>query len=342
MKLKDISLEAGVAVSTVSRVLKDPDSSAASPETKEKIFQIALKGGYITEIPRLDPIDQFPPSSLPAKVLYCMLAVDPKEREDNSYFSRLMESIREAAHHYNYMVEYYFPSAESNGAVSLPLDANKTVRGIIVIGRSLPNFVNELKSRFDNILYIGLTALDVPCDQIICPGFDAAKSVVELLHDSGHTRIGFIGSSDDDRIAGYLKAMEERDLPIDRERMVVTRGMSYLCGHDGMAYLLDHTDPEDPLTAVFCGNDNTAIGALQACKERNIQVPEDINLIGMDGSEMGKYMTPSISTVNVPLEEMGRFAVRVLRDRIHGGHSKPIHIHFPFDILERQSGPTLR
>lgn len=342
MKLKDIAREAGVAISTVSRVLKDPDSSAASPEMKEKIFQIALKGGYINEIPGPDSFDDAPHSTLPTKVLYCMLAVDPKESEDSPFFNRLMESIRSAAHHYNYITEYYFPTGDDKNGLSIPMDMGKTVRGIIVIGRSLPNFIDELTGRFDNILYIGLTSLETDCDQIVCSGFDAAKAVVHLYNKNGHEKIGFIGPADDDRMRGYMQAMTEVGLSVEAPTMIAQTDMSYNGGYTGMNQLLDNRDIFHPVTAVFCANDNSAIGALQACRERGIRVPEDVNIIGMDGSEMAKYLTPSLSTVHVPLEEMGKFAVRVLRDRMHGGHARPIKVFFPFNIIERASGPSKR
>lgn len=339
MKLKDISREAGVAVSTVSRVLKDPDSSAASPETKEKIFRIALRGGYISEIPGPDSFAEQVPLTQPSRVLYCMLAVNPEERNDSPFFNRLIESIRASAHHYNYIVEYYFPSNEKDIPARLLEENSQAVRGIIVIGRSLPSFAEELKKRFDNILYIGLTNLvDLPCDQIICSGYRASMDVVKMFLKHGHKRIGFVGPSDDDRINGYFAAMERNHLAVD-ENMYQITPMSYDGGYNGMKELLKKQDSSDPITAVFCANDNSAIGALQACKEMNVRVPEDICLIGMDGSEMTKYMTPSISTVHTPLEEMGKFAVRVLRDRMHGGHSSPLKIYFPYDIVRRGSGP---
>ena len=110
-------------------------------------------------------------------------------------------------------------------------------------------------------------------------------------------------------------------------------------GFDGMKKLLAQRDEQHPVTAVFCASDKTAIGALQACKQQGLRVPEDISLMGMDDSEMTQYLTPSLSTIHVPLEEMGKFSIRVLRDRMHGGHTFPIRVSFPFFIKQRGSGP---
>ena len=116
--------------------------------------------------------------------------------------------------------------------------------------------------------------------------------------------------------------------------------MSINGGYDGMKKLLALKDKQHPVTAIFCASDKTAIGALQACKEEGLRVPEDISLIGMDDSEMTQYLTPSLSTIHVPLEEMGKFAVSVLRARMHGNHTYPIRVSFPFFIKVRGSGPV--
>lgn len=343
MRLKDISEKAGVAISTVSRVLSDPTSSAASQETKDLIFKIALEGGYISQIPEGDSFEtNYVPTALPPKTLYCMLAVDPQEYDDSPFFSRLMSSIRNTAAHYNYIVEFYFPSRDNPESLTAPFAKENTVRGIIVIGRFLPAILGDLKERFKNIVYIGLTDLkNADCDQVICEGYKAAQAAVKCFHDHGHKYIAFIGTNDDDRSLGYKAALKDLNLPKEAYLLQDSFSMSINGGYEGMKKLLSLRDKDHPVTAVFCASDKTAIGALQACKEQGIRVPEDISLMGMDDSEMTRYLTPSLSTIHVPLEEMGKFSIRVLRDRMHGGHTYPIRVSFPFFIQKRDSGPAL-
>ena len=342
MRLKDISEKAGVAISTVSRVIKDPSTSAASQETKDLILKIALEGGYISRIPEMDSFEaEYVPSSQPPRTLYCMLAVDPREYDDSPFFSRLMGSIRDTAAHYNYYVEFYFPSHDHPETLSAPPTKEGLVRGVIVIGRFLPSILDDLKERFKSIVYIGLTDLpEAGCDQIICEGYAAAEAAVRCFMEHGHTNIAFIGSNDDDRSRGYRDAMKKYSLPYKDYLCQDSFSMSINGGYDGMKKLLALKDKQHPVTAIFCASDKTAIGALQACKEEGLRVPEDISLIGMDDSEMTQYLTPSLSTIHVPLEEMGKFAVRVLRDRMHGNHTYPIRVSFPFFIKVRGSGPV--
>ena len=91
------------------------------------------------------------------------------------------------------------------------------------------------------------------------------------------------------------------------------------------------------LTAVICANDMTAVGALRACKELGIRVPEELSLIGINDIPNVRYVQPKLSSIHVPLDEMGKLAVRVLADRISGGHTLPIKVSLPYYIVERAS-----
>ena len=90
-------------------------------------------------------------------------------------------------------------------------------------------------------------------------------------------------------------------------------------------------------TAVFCANDDTAIGAVRALLEHNVRVPEDISVIGMDDIEMSRYLSPMLTTVHIPTEDMGKQAAKVIIDRMEGGHKIPMKIKFPISISPRES-----
>lgn len=91
------------------------------------------------------------------------------------------------------------------------------------------------------------------------------------------------------------------------------------------------------ITAIFCANDNTAIGAIKALRERGYRIPEDISIIGVDDIETAQYLSPMLTTVHIPTEEMGRTAAKILIDRISGGHKLPMKIVLPFYIAKRDT-----
>ena len=69
-------------------------------------------------------------------------------------------------------------------------------------------------------------------------------------------------------------------------------------------------------------------------------MPEDLAIMGLDDSEMTRYISPTLSSIHIPLEEMGEFTVKVLFDRIHDHHKTIIRTYFPFEIVERDSTKT--
>ncbi len=84
-------------------------------------------------------------------------------------------------------------------------------------------------------------------------------------------------------------------------------------------------------------NDITAIGAIRAIHECGYQVPRDISLISMDDIEIAQYVSPMLTTMHIPIEEMGKMTAKILIDRIQNGHSLPLHISLPYYLVKRES-----
>ena len=96
-------------------------------------------------------------------------------------------------------------------------------------------------------------------------------------------------------------------------------------------------EAKSDITAIFCANDNTAIGAIKAIREKGYRIPEDISIIGVDDIETSQYISPMLTTVHIPMEEMGQLAAKILIDRINGGHRIPLKTLLPFYIAKRDT-----
>ena len=90
-------------------------------------------------------------------------------------------------------------------------------------------------------------------------------------------------------------------------------------------------------TACLCSNDVIAIGAMRAIREFGLTVPGDISIISMDDINVGQYLDPTLTTIHLPLAEMGRMTAKILIDRIEGGHHLPMKIVLPYHMVERES-----
>ena len=91
------------------------------------------------------------------------------------------------------------------------------------------------------------------------------------------------------------------------------------------------------MTAIFCPNDLTAIGVMRALQEAGLRIPTDISVISIDDIDMAQYLSPMLTTIHVPLDEMGQTAAKILIDRIQGGHHLPMKISLPFYLAVRES-----
>lgn len=183
-------------------------------------------------------------------------------------------------------------------------------------------------------MYAGLNSLDAKYDQIICDGGQAAYAAVSRLIELGHKKIAYIGETDkEERYNGYCRALEHAGIPILKGYISNVK-LSSEGGYQGANILFDR---DCDATAWFCSNDMTAIGAMRAVKEHGLQIPEDISIISIDDIDTAQYLTPMLTTVHIPIEEMGKMAAKTLIDRIEGGHTLPMKISFPFYIAGRES-----
>ncbi|HWA47005.1 MAG TPA: LacI family DNA-binding transcriptional regulator [Dongiaceae bacterium] len=167
----------------------------------------------------------------------------------------------------------------------------------------------------------------------------AAYEAVRYLIEQGHTRIGFIAARLDARararMAGHARAMEEAGLPIDNRIATTERSSSVAAGTAMISTLLDRGAELD---AIFCCDDNLALGALFECQRRGIAVPEQMSLIGFNDLEFAACACPSLSSVATPRYEMGRLSAEILMRIIETGE-RPANpkIDVGFSIRKRQS-----
>ncbi len=338
MTLKEIAKEAGVSISTASRIINSKDSTAASPDVQERILSIAEYYNYVPKNTNRKNRVRTADKRQAMRSIACLHARSPKALSD-PFFSRLAHSIEEEARKNNCMVKYTFSAIDfENPSILQTLDDDK-VDGIAIIGRCDSDILNRLKESYSDMIYIGLNSYDPQCDCVICDGFQISSSAVEYLINLGHRHIAYVGEvSHERRFTGYSAALAENNIPIE-QNYIADVALSSEGGYQGMMALLNKTDK---LTAVFCSNDITAIGVMRALKETGHNIPGDISVVGVDDIEAAQFLSPTLTTVRVPIEELGAIGAKILIDRINQGHTIPLSISIPHKIIERESCSAVR
>ncbi|MEA5457357.1 LacI family DNA-binding transcriptional regulator [Sinomonas sp. JGH33] len=162
----------------------------------------------------------------------------------------------------------------------------------------------------------------------------AARAVIE----AGHRRIAYIGGPQDDparieREIGLREELASAQLPVD-ESWILTGNYQISAGYSLTQRLLD---ADHRPTAIVCGNDRMAVGAITAALEHGLRVPQDLSIVGYDDQEQfAAEMHPALTTVSIPHYAMGRTAVERLLDSLHTGRP-PLGTTIPGELIRRDS-----
>ena len=333
MTLKGIASLAGVSPSTVSRVINYPDSKAASREVEDKIWQIVRETGYIPDVSArsLKLHNASVRSQNAPKAIGCLLA---RTHTTDPFFSKIARGLEREALRNGYTVKYIFSYQDIQNPEIQQSVLQTKVGGVALLGRPDSKMRSFLKENFKKIIYAGLNNIDSEFDQIICNAYLASKTAVSYLAELGHTRIAYLGERKNEiRYRGYLDAISQLALPLNREYIIDTP-LSTQGGYQAAMRLLSS---ENNITALFCANDLTAIGAMKAARETGKRIPDDLSIIGIDDIETCQYTKPMLTTIHIPMEDLGTMTAKILIDRIETGKRIPMKVELPFCLIRRDS-----
>ncbi len=225
---------------------------------------------------------------------------------------------------------------------------SQRLSGVIILPPIAEN--RELLQVLDdlNVPYVRVTARHgsayappLPGRQIVSKDREGCRSAAEHLVANGHTRIGFIAAppsyaSAHERRAGFVEGLNARGLEIPPD-IEVEGAYSFDSGYAAAQKILQN--PDRP-TAIFACNDEMAIGAYKAAFELGLRIPEDLSLVGFDDSPIASRVYPPLTTVRLPIRDMGKCATETLMNPEFNRNSVII-----FDsslIVRESSGPRPR
>jgi len=219
--------------------------------------------------------------------------------------------------------------------------AQQNIGGVVLVGGARDMEVYD----FLNSRHIPYVLTSVFNGNVPSLGWDnrfEAHRLADHLLDLGHRRIGVLSgvTRDNDRaserVHGYHEAMRERGIEPD-PAMTIECSYDVPAGRAGMRQLLALPTPP---TAVLCGNDVLAFGAILECLSRNIAIPAQISIAGFDDLEMAAHFQPPLTTVRSPAVDMGQRAARMLIAADEGRPMPPSVCYELELILRRTTGPV--
>jgi len=327
VSIKDIAKEAGVSPSTVSRALHD--HPRISSETKAYIQNLAKSMGYV-------------PSTVARNLVGKRTATIGVAMADltDPYYDRLMSGVEDeaATHGYQLVLSSFYRSPERELAIVHDFHKRR-MDGIIVTGSAVVGAYQSSDHKF----FMPIVLVNNPHYpfSVSINGYMGAKQVVRHLIALDHRRIAYVtwGTEHVDganRLRGYQSALAEHNVPFDKT--LVVSGDGGITG--GIKAVPNLFDLPQPPTAIFGFNDMTAIGVINALRQRNLEVPRDISVAGYDDLEMASYYYPPLTTVRQPTYQVGERAVNMLHKLISGDKGVAPEILEPELVIRESTAPV--
>ena len=350
--IRDIAKRCGVGVSTVSRAINNhPD---VNPATKARIMEVVRETGFVPN----DSARCLKRTETNSIALLVTGLSNPMFME----MIRILETGVEKRG-YSTILRHVGPQEEPI-ALAQTLVRERKVRGIVFLGGEFVHDVNALEQI--GVPFILATVPEdaagagseelrraqsegrVRCVKVSIDDERAGYDAAQYLLSQGHERIGMIPQGLDQhsvgilRYRGFMRALEERDLSMEEERVrPVKEGPDHFTMRNGYNAAGELIARCPDLSAIFCFSDVLAIGASRALIDAGRRIPEDISVLGFDGIETGDYVNPRLSTLQQPYEEIAQESVRLLFDMIGDEHACPEDLIFRAELIPREStGPA--
>lgn len=344
MSIKQIAKMAGTSPATVSRILNNPNYHCNDAKVRERVWNAAMELHYVPNEAARN-LKKGVKNSL-EKTRYIQVLMTRTERSQaDPFFTEVLRVVESEIHRNSCILSqvWYmsvFSSDKQCRLNNIPQMVEDLYReideksdGLIVIGRCNKEALKILKSRFKNLVSINRNPTNREIDEVTCDGKKIAATAVEYLIGLGHNDIAYVGECHgESRYKGYVDTLMKHDLELNPSYIFETK-QTEIAGYEIMENILQL---EDIPTAIYCANDITAVGMLKAiAKSKNKYL--NISVISSDDIEQAQFTKPMLTTVALPKEEMARFAVYLLLNRINGKHKSVTTMELEGHLVIRES-----
>lgn len=334
--IKDVAREAGVSITTVSKILNGNDHDIGK-STKERVMQV---------IDALHYVRSSSARSLVTKKTNVVGLLVPDI--SNSYFAELAQAIELEVRKQGYVLIFCDTSDDAqNESRCLKLLLEQSVDGLVVVPTTVSTYgeITGAMSMKKPIVFLDRIFEDAihqrqgqDTEKIGNVWFDNVQGgylATQHLIGCGHRRIGCItgplhNKSAQERLKGYRQALEENGIPYDPQ-LVIEANYRHASGGPAAEKLM-----QQDITAMFIQNDLMAVSAYAAIAAAGKEVGKDISIVGYDNTEYCEWMTPKLTSIIQPGSEMGRQAGKMIVSLIEG---QPVELAHQFepDLCQRQS-----
>jgi len=325
--IDDVAREADVSAASVSRVVSG--KGYVSEETRRRVTEALVRTGYV--------VNRQARGLAGGRSQVVGLVVRDL---DTNYIGEIVRGIDEelASAQYDLML-YTTHRRKHRESVFVATLTSGFADGLLLVLPADPEaYIDSIARREFPYVLIDHGGLNDPGPSVGATNEQGGYDATCYLLDLGHTRIGLVTGflqmgCATDRVAGYRRAHAERGVPVD-ESLIGIGDFHQPLGYERARELLAL---EDPPTAIFASNDESAFGVMDAVRDCGLRIGDDISIVGFDDILTASMVHPQLTTVRQPLKEMGRRATRMLLDRIENPSLPPERIDLSTELVIRQS-----
>lgn len=326
--IKDVAKQANVSTATVSRVLNG--QGGYSKATEEKVIKAIHELGYQ---PNAFARGLIKNKSNTIAILFPEVS--------SQFSSKILKGVEEEAHNLGSSVIVCNTASHGKRTMKyLEVLAEKRIDGILFVSEQITSeYYQKLESMNVPVILVATESYQYPLPFVKVDDRHAAYTATSHLIKNGHTKIGMISGNKEDpiaglpRIEGYKQALTANCLSINEENIVFSKGFSF---EDGLANLPILLQRVPDITAIFAASDSIAIGAISAAHKLGIRIPHDLSIIGYDNLPIAEMSIPQLTTVDQPLDKMGKVAANMLFSMMESDQKAESRI-MPHSIIERES-----
>lgn len=330
---EDVARHAGVSRGVVSYVVNNGPRQVA-PETRDRVLKAIEDLGYRPN-KHAQRLMREQGDSIAGRQ-FGLVLTDPSMLR-RPYYGSILAGIHKTAHAQNCHVRFIrFFEELRNPVLFNELVHEEEISGLllmsldqVIIGEQDRHLIRQIQSRIKNIVCIEWEWEDLPSIN-----FNRAEATFKAtchLIEMGHKAISYVGQ-EDNRVLGYRQACLENEIPASV--YYVTPRANMVASYDMAELLLAQTSLP---TAITAGCDEVAIGLLKAFTDQGIQVPKDIALASVDNIPVAEFITPALTTVDVPQTDLGRMAVEMLINRTKQPDMPMASMLLPVKLIVRES-----
>jgi len=330
--IRDVARKAGVAVSTVSRVLNGrPD---VSEETRKKVMDVVGEYGFVQNR-----------NARNLKTTRSVFAAIIVRGRRNAFLNDVATQMIECAQGLKtpFLIKY-IDEADDEFDTMRQLYNERRAGSFIFLGSRLDERSEAVRSIGVPVVFATVDASDTALENASSVCIDdraATRAMMDRILDAGHTRVAVFGGSRDGndifarRYQGAMDSLKAHGIVYNPEEYVHSRFSLEGAYESAMRFFAQHRD----VTAVMTMSDMMAMGIIRALHEMGLRVPEDVSVSGFDGTVMARYYVPSVASVRQPTGEIARQSVDLLCDMLEGGQAQ--HIKVDHSLVEGESvGPV--